>query len=103
VTAPSEVLDALMSTLAEERAAIRRFDTAAVERTASEKQRLADEISAMSTADLAPFSRKLLLLRAELRRNGVLLAHARTCVEEVLDVVRPRQGGARRGALRARL
>ncbi len=98
-----ETVDALLAVLAEERAAIRRVDTSAVALSAAAKERLAKELGAISLTELATVSNDLPLLRAELRRNGVLLAHARSCVAELLEIAAPRQGGARRGSLRARV
>lgn len=98
-----EIVDALLELLAEERAAIRRVDTRAVADAARTKERLAKELGAISLTELATVSTDLPLLRAELRRNGVLLAHARSCVAELLDIAAPKQGGARRGTLRARV
>lgn len=98
-----ETVDALLLVLAEERAAIRRVDTSAVASAARTKEQLAKELGAISLAELVTVSTKLPLLRAELRRNGVLLAHARACVAELLEIAAPRAGGARRGTLRARV
>lgn len=98
-----ETVDALLAVLVEERAAIRRVDTTAVAAAAQAKERLAKTLAAISLADLTTVSTDLPQLRAELRRNGVLLAHARSVVAELLDIAAPKAGGARRGALRARV
>lgn len=98
-----ETVDALLALLAEERTAIRRVDTDAVALAAKTKERLAKELGATSLAELATVSADLPLLRAELRRNGVLLAHARSCVAELFEIATPKQAGARRGSLRARV
>ena len=98
-----DTVDALLCVLTEERAAIRRVDTANVALAAQTKERLAKELGALSLEELVTVSDDLPLLRAELRRNGVLLAHARSCVAEMLEIAAPKQGGARRGMLRARV
>jgi hypothetical protein len=103
VSTARETVDALLVVLTEERAAIRRVDTAKVAEMAQAKERLAKELGAISLEELATVSNDLPVLRAELRRNGVLLAHARSCVAELLDIAAPKQGGARRGMLRARV
>lgn len=96
-----ETVDALLAVLADERVAIRRVDAAGVMDATRKKEELAKVLGAMSLADLAAVSSELPALRAELRRNGVLLAHARSCVSQVLEFVSPR--GARSGVLRARV
>ena len=98
-----ETVDALLALLVEERAAIRRVDTRAVAEAARAKETLAKALGAFPMADLTTVSSDLPLLRAELRRNGVLLAHARSCVADLLDIAAPKEGGARRGMLRARV
>gem|GEM_PF-3165058 len=98
-----EVVDALLAVLEAERAAIRSLDTAGVQRAAEDKQALANRLAAMTPAELTPVAQDLAVLRAELRRNGVLLAHARSCVDQAMDTLSPKQGGVRRGTLRARL
>jgi hypothetical protein len=103
VSTAREIVDELLAVLGEERAAIRRVDTAKLSAAAQTKERLAKELSQLSLEDLAVVSTDLPVLRAELRRNGVLLAHARSCVAELLEIAAPKQGGARRGMLRARV
>lgn len=98
-----ETIAALLTVLAEERAAIRRLDTRAIVKTASDKEALAMRMSSMSPEHLTLAAAEMTTLRAELRRNGILLAHARACVTRALDVVAPRQSSGRRGRLRARL
>ena len=98
-----ESIHALLAVLEQERAAIRTLDGAAVGRAASAKEELVKQLTACTAEDLASAATDLPLLRAELRRNGVLLAHARSCINEVIELSAPRLGGARRGQLRARL
>ncbi len=103
MTSARETVDALLDVLAEERAAIRRVDATAVADAARQKERLAKVLGTLSLAELGTVSGDFPTLRAELRRNGILLAHARSCINEVLEIVAPRLGGARRGTLRARV
>jgi hypothetical protein len=99
----SETIAALMAVLAEEREAIRQLDTSAIVKAAGAKETLAKRMSAMSPEQLRPAAADLMTLRAELRRNGVLLAHARACVGRAIDVIAPRESNGRRGRLRARV
>jgi len=100
---PRELVDALSKVLESERAAIRKLDTEGVRAAATQKETLAKALGELTPADLATVAGSLPSLRAELRRNGVLLAHARKCVDDVLDLARPREGNVRRGSLRAAL
>jgi hypothetical protein len=97
-----EAVEAMLVVLADERAAIRRLDAQAVDDAARSKQALAEVLCAASADELAGVKADIPFLRAELRRNGVLLAHARSCVNELIELTRPRVAG-RRGTLRARL
>ena len=78
-------LEELLSVLAEERAAIRRLDGAAVERAALAKERIG---VALATIDPKAHEADLRVVAAELRRNGVLLAHARSCLREVANIAK---------------
>lgn len=67
--------------LREERGAIRRMDGAALEALAAEKDEL---VRAMLRGD--PDTREALRARTpSLRRNLLLLTHARDCLRDVLD------------------
>lgn len=96
-------VETLLAVLEEERAAIRTVDGAAVGRAATAKEQLVKELATCTPEDLASVATELPLLRAELRRNGILLAHARSCINEVIELTAPRLGGTRRGQLRARV
>ena len=102
MTTAKETVRTLLAILEEERAAIRTLDGAAVDRAAAAKERLVGTLTSSDTEDLTSIASDLPLLRAELRRNGILLAHARSCLNEVVTMATPRIGG-RRGALRARV
>jgi hypothetical protein len=81
-------VQALLEVLAEERKAIRTLDGAAVEQAATKKEELVGELREMTATELLEEARNLALLRAELRRNSILLAHARACLKEATDVRR---------------
>lgn len=78
------VIDALLEILAVEREAIRILDGAGVERTAASKVALATRLCALAPAELEEEGPRLAVLRAELRRNGMLLAHARSLLKEAI-------------------
>lgn len=103
MSSAKETVAALLAVLAEERAAIRQLDGAAVGRAAAAKETLMQALSAVGPEDLTTVAGDLPLLRAELRRNGILLAHARSCINQVIEMTAPRLGGARPGNLRARV
>jgi hypothetical protein len=98
----TDTVASLLAVLDEERAAIRRLDATAVGAAARTKESLAQTLTALSPADLAPIAGDMARLRAELRRNGVLLAHARACLKEVTEISAARRG-KNAGTLRARL
>ena len=81
-------IDALFVVLEEERVAVRTLDGAAVERAAQAKEAFAATISSLDHAGLAPHAKELRLLASQLRRNGILLAHARACLREVTSIGR---------------
>lgn len=76
-------VNAMFAVLAEERTAIRTLDASGVERAAQEKESLATAIASMGETELGAMQPELRALRLELRRNGVLLAHARACLREI--------------------
>lgn len=98
----TETVASLLAVLVEERAAIRQLDATAVAAAARTKESLARSLTELSPAELAPIAGDIMQLRAELRRNGVLLAHARACLKEVTDIAGARRG-KKAGAVRARL
>lgn len=98
-----ETVQALLAILEEERVAIRKLDGASVDRAAAAKEKLVGALTSTPAADLSTVAGDLPLLRAELRRNGILLAHARSCLNEVITMTAPGAAGGRRGALRARV
>ncbi len=99
-----DVVQALLAVLDAERAAIRLLDGRGVAETAAAKAELAAELAALTEAELSDIRDDVPHLRAELRRNGTLLAHARSCLRDVLEIAHARRGVPRTGPqLRARL
>lgn len=80
---PEQALDRIEQLLDEERAALRRLDAARVDALTDEKTSLVLGLQdgLPGRADLAP---RLRAMAAGLRRNAVLLAHARDCLRDVL-------------------
>jgi len=74
-------LDALLD---EEQAAIVRIDGPAVEGIAHRKLAL---VEALRAADPGPEAEALRHLGRRLRHNGVLLAHARHCLQDVVQTL----------------
>lgn len=103
MSSAKETVSALLVILEEERTAIRKLDGASVGRAAAAKEALVAKLGAAGPEDLTAVAGDLALLRAELRRNGILLAHARSCINQVIEMTAPRLGGARPGSLRARV
>ena len=81
--APEHALDRFEQLLDEERSALRRLDSARIDQFAGEKAELIESLqqSLRDRPDLTPRFRDL---AAGLRRNAVLLAHARDCLRDVL-------------------
>jgi hypothetical protein len=78
------VIARLEALVPDERAALRRLDSAAVADAAEEKERLFVLLAAAPEAELRPFAERLRKLAVELRHNCVLLMHARDCVRDAL-------------------
>lgn len=99
-----DVVTSLLTVLEEERASIRLLDGSGVAEAAGKKAALAAELSAIPPEELDAARDLVAPLRAALRRNGTLLAHARTCLREVSDLAAQARGVPRTGPqLRARL
>jgi hypothetical protein len=103
---PNPILDRMDQVLADEREAIRRLDGAGVEAAAAEKTALVESLTTLSPAERKTFAPRLRALVAQLRRNGVLLVHAKGILTEVLrargaDMGSPTQRFARGPALGA--
>ena len=78
------VIARLEALVPDERAALRRLDSAAVADHAEEKERLFVLLSAAPESELRPYAERLRVLAIELRHNCVLLMHARDCVRDAL-------------------
>ncbi len=98
------VVVCLLEVLEAERAAIRKLDGRGVSEAAVRKAELAAELTGLAPAEIDAAREDLGRLRSELRRNGTLLAHARSCLRDVMDIAAQARGLPRSGPqLRARL
>lgn len=97
-----DALVRMASTIAEERAALRKRDAATVARLATEKEILL----AVLTRERAAFSdaqrTQLQSLAGDLRHNAILLAHARDSLRDALSALE-RAGVASAGTRRLRV
>lgn len=89
---PEELSSSLRDLLVEERVAIRALDSAEVERTSHAKEALLAELVAKEPSERAAYLEKIEPLRDELKRNLILLAHARDCMREVVTNVQTKGG-----------
>jgi hypothetical protein len=78
----------LRALLEEERIAIRTMDSAAVAASAERKVRLLEVLSACAANEQQTVVTELGALLPELKRNGVLLAHARDCLRDAIAATR---------------
>jgi len=78
------ILSKLEQTIDDERAAIRRLDRAQVEACAAAKMELVAKLVALDARRQVALSPRLKPLLGRLRQNGVLLAHARSILSDVL-------------------
>lgn len=84
----SQAIEELRGLLEQERAAIRSLDGASVAAAADAKERLVEILKAASPAELAESKEAIAALRAELLRNGILLAHATDALRAALETMR---------------
>lgn len=103
MSSATETITALLEVLLAERSAIRRLDGAGVGHAAEAKEALVGKLAAHTAEEIAVVAGELSHLRLELRRNGILLAHARSCIDEVIRMTQPGLPSARRGLLRVRV
>lgn len=81
-TRPSQILDDLERIVAEERDAIVRLDSAAIEALSSQKEEL---VTALATAGVPTDTHaRLAALVGKLKRNCLLLVHARDLTKSLL-------------------
>ncbi len=90
-----EFVASMRAVLATERDAIRRLDSAAVDRASRAKEALLAEVLGTDAAQRSPLLEGLSVVRDELKRNLVLLAHARDCLRDALLHAQPDGVGAR--------
>jgi len=89
-----EFLERLDLLLGEERLAIQRLDGAAVARIANEKEEILEGLKERSQEILAEnLSSQVNDTLAGLRRNGILLAHARACLRDMVTAIRSETDG----------
>ncbi len=102
MTSATELIQALRGALAEEREAIRRLDIAAVTRANATKTELLETVrSAPSGPARDALVRAIGELREDLKRNLILLVHARGLVHDAIEQCRG--PAARPARLSARL
>lgn len=85
-----EIVQRFDRLLEEERAAIRALDSGSLDRTAEEKQKLAAALRSADRDDLRRQAAPLRRLSMSLRRNAILLVHARDSLRDVLEAARTR-------------
>jgi hypothetical protein len=83
-----EIAKRIEHLLEQERAAIRALDGASLEESGREKAALVEALKALSPAELARGADSLKRLSGSLRRNAILLAHARDALRDVLHAAR---------------
>ena len=83
---PEEFLTQMKSVLAEERTAIRKLDVKAVTAAGQRKEELLKAMANAPEADKRALVAVLMELKVELRRNLVLLAHARDYVRDAITL-----------------
>lgn len=86
---PDSLLEDLRAVLATERDAIRRLDSSAIVAAQETKEALLARVVDASDDDKPALCMALGTLREDLKRNLVLLAHARDFVREAIDNGRP--------------
>lgn len=72
----------LRTILTEERDAIRRLDSDAMDRASDAKEAVLAELHAIPFDDRAPLIEALAELQPELRHNMILFVHAAACIAE---------------------
>lgn len=80
----AKTVAALEALLTEERAAIRALDGPAVDHAAARKVALVEALRRFPPEALRAEGKHVVRLVAQLRQNGVLLAHARDCLRDAI-------------------
>ena len=78
----SLLLETLRAILVEERDAIRRLDSDAMDRASDAKEAVLAELHAVPFDDRPPLIEALAELQPELRHNMILFVHAAACIAE---------------------
>ncbi|MBX3196720.1 MAG: hypothetical protein KF850_24380 [Labilithrix sp.] len=94
-----ELLSTMRAALEAEREAIRRLDGAAVTEAAAAKEKILLGVHGAPASERPALVAALKELKIELRRNLLLLAHARDYVREAIELCHP----SGRGRLEAKL
>ena len=81
-----ELLTTMRAALASERDAIRRLDVEAVNEAAATKEKILGALSDAPAPERPALVEALAELKVELRRNLVLLAHARDYLREAVEL-----------------
>ena len=81
-----ELLTTMRAALASERDAIRRLDVEAVNEAAATKEKILGALSDAPASERPALVEALAELKVELRRNLVLLAHARDYLREAVEL-----------------
>lgn len=76
------LLETLRAILEEEREAIRRLDSVAMDRASDAKETVLAELHAIPFDDRGPLIEALAELQPELRHNMILFVHAAACIAE---------------------
>jgi hypothetical protein len=94
-----ELLHSMRSALEDERAAIRRLDAEGVNQATARKEQILERVRDAPASERPAMIEVLKELKSELRRNLVLLAHARDCLRQAIEYCGP----TGRGRLEAKL
>ena len=97
---PDELIQTMREVLEQERDGIRRLDATAVTKATERKEAVMKTILDTPNAERAPLIAALGELRNDLRRNLVLLAHARDYLRDAVTLCKMPGG---RGRLEAKL
>jgi len=82
-----ELARAMRAALADEREAIRRLDTDALAKATATKESLLLVVQEAPAPERPAFAQALAELKGDLRRNLVLLAHARDYLRDAIDIL----------------
>ena len=89
---PADLLRELRSVLESERDAIRRLDSARITEASRRKETLVAIVAGAVEPERTPLLHALAEVRGDLKRNLVLLAHARDFVRDAVERTRARTG-----------